>query len=300
MLAFAYGAAGIADLWWGAGLLHGLKLVAVAVIAQAVLGMAQELLRRRAARLDRRGGAGAGLVRSRLARPARGDRRRRSRRIGGGSRRAGRRRPTISRRICRAARRSSRWRCFWRCWRCRSCPPARGWRRSPPPSIAPARWCSAAAMSCCRCCATRWLRRDCCRRTRSSPATARRRRCRGRCSPWRPISARSPERRRPGSQAASWRWRRSSCRGCWRLSPRCRSGARCAARRMRKARWRESTRRWSACSPRRSTIRPSSARCSARAISPSRRRRSRRLSPGARRRSSSPPSPRRRAWRLRA
>ena len=41
MLAFAYGAAGIADLWWGAGLLHGLKLVAVAVIAQAVLGMAK-------------------------------------------------------------------------------------------------------------------------------------------------------------------------------------------------------------------------------------------------------------------
>ena len=39
MLAFAYGAAGIADLWWGAGLLHGLKLMAVAVIAQAVLGM---------------------------------------------------------------------------------------------------------------------------------------------------------------------------------------------------------------------------------------------------------------------
>jgi chromate transporter len=41
MLAFAYGAAGIADLWWGAGLLHGLKLMAVAVIAQAVLGMAR-------------------------------------------------------------------------------------------------------------------------------------------------------------------------------------------------------------------------------------------------------------------
>jgi chromate transporter len=41
MLAFAYGAAGIADLWWGVGLLHGLKLMAVAVIAQAVLGMAK-------------------------------------------------------------------------------------------------------------------------------------------------------------------------------------------------------------------------------------------------------------------
>jgi chromate transporter len=41
MLAFAFGAAGIADVWWGAGLLHGLKLMAVAVIAQAVLGMAK-------------------------------------------------------------------------------------------------------------------------------------------------------------------------------------------------------------------------------------------------------------------
>ena len=41
MLAFADGAAGLADLWWGAGLLHGLKLMAVAVIAQAVLGMAR-------------------------------------------------------------------------------------------------------------------------------------------------------------------------------------------------------------------------------------------------------------------
>ena len=41
MLAFAYGASGIAGVWWGAGLLHGLKLMAVAVIAQAVLGMAK-------------------------------------------------------------------------------------------------------------------------------------------------------------------------------------------------------------------------------------------------------------------
>jgi chromate transporter len=41
MLAFAYGAAGAAGLWWGAGLLHGLKLMAAAVVAQAVLGMAK-------------------------------------------------------------------------------------------------------------------------------------------------------------------------------------------------------------------------------------------------------------------
>ena len=288
MLAFAYGAAGIADLWWGAGLLHGLKLVAVAVIAQAVLGMAKSFC----ADAPRASIAAAALA---LVSFVPGSLAQLAAIVGGGlagmaavrgARDGGGRR--FRARVCRAARRSSRWRSFSRCWRCRSRPPARGSRRSPPPSIAPARWCSAAAMSCCRCCATPWLRRDCCRRAHSSPAMARRRRCRDRCSPWRPASARSPERRRRESRAGSWRWRRSSCRGCWRLSPRCRSGARCAARRMRKPRWRESMRRWSACSPRRSTIRPSSAPCRARAISPSRRRRSRFSSPGARRRSSSP------------
>jgi chromate transporter len=43
LIAFAYGAGSLADLAWGAGLLHGLKLVAVAVVAQAVLGMARNL-----------------------------------------------------------------------------------------------------------------------------------------------------------------------------------------------------------------------------------------------------------------
>ncbi|MGO4869625.1 MAG: chromate efflux transporter [Roseiarcus sp.] len=43
MLLFAYGAGGLAGSWWGAGLLHGLKLVAVAIVAQAVLGMARSL-----------------------------------------------------------------------------------------------------------------------------------------------------------------------------------------------------------------------------------------------------------------
>ena len=43
LLAFAYGARQIADAPWGAGLLHGLKLVAVAIVAQAVLGMARTL-----------------------------------------------------------------------------------------------------------------------------------------------------------------------------------------------------------------------------------------------------------------
>ena len=43
LLVFAFGAGSLADTSWGAGLLHGLKLVAVAVVAQAVLGMARSL-----------------------------------------------------------------------------------------------------------------------------------------------------------------------------------------------------------------------------------------------------------------
>lgn len=43
LLLFAYGAGSIADSPLGAGLLRGLKLVAVAVVAQAVLGMARGL-----------------------------------------------------------------------------------------------------------------------------------------------------------------------------------------------------------------------------------------------------------------
>jgi chromate transporter len=43
MVAFAYGAGSIAESTAGAGLLHGLKLVAVAIVAQAVLGMARSL-----------------------------------------------------------------------------------------------------------------------------------------------------------------------------------------------------------------------------------------------------------------
>lgn len=43
MLLFGYGAGSIAGLPWGAGLLHGLKLVAVAIVAQAVMGMARSL-----------------------------------------------------------------------------------------------------------------------------------------------------------------------------------------------------------------------------------------------------------------
>ena len=43
MVLFAYGAGSLAESALGAGLLHGLKLVAVAIVAQAVLGMARTL-----------------------------------------------------------------------------------------------------------------------------------------------------------------------------------------------------------------------------------------------------------------
>jgi chromate transporter len=43
MVLFAFGAGSIADSHTGAGLLHGLKLVAVAIVAQAVMGMARSL-----------------------------------------------------------------------------------------------------------------------------------------------------------------------------------------------------------------------------------------------------------------
>ena len=43
MFAFAFAAAGLADSARGAGLLHGLKLAAVAIVAQAVAGMARSL-----------------------------------------------------------------------------------------------------------------------------------------------------------------------------------------------------------------------------------------------------------------
>jgi chromate transporter len=43
MILFAFGAGTIADSHVGAGVLHGLKLVAVAIVAQAVMGMARSL-----------------------------------------------------------------------------------------------------------------------------------------------------------------------------------------------------------------------------------------------------------------
>ena len=43
LILFAWGAGSLADTAWGAGVLHGLKLVAVAIVAQAVMGMARTL-----------------------------------------------------------------------------------------------------------------------------------------------------------------------------------------------------------------------------------------------------------------
>jgi chromate transporter len=43
MLAFAYGAGALGEAGWSGGLLHGLKLAAVAIVAQAALGMAESL-----------------------------------------------------------------------------------------------------------------------------------------------------------------------------------------------------------------------------------------------------------------
>ena len=141
------------------GILHGLKLVAVAVVAQAIWGMANSLTpdRARAAialaavaivvfiggSFGQIGaialGAVAGLW---LCRGDGSDACGPSRLFGIASARRGR-------------ARAVRGRCSWsrRWWRQR---PARKGLRCSTRSIVPARWCSAAAMSCCRCCRRRW------------------------------------------------------------------------------------------------------------------------------------------------
>ena len=101
------------------------------------------------------------------------------------------------------------------CSACRSC--AAAYRisrasRCSTPSIAPARWCSAAAMSCCRCCSRRSCRRAGSATTPFSPAMARRRRFRARCSPSPPISARMVRARRTASPAPRSASSRSFCR----------------------------------------------------------------------------------------
>ena len=190
----------------GAGLLHGLKLVAVAIVAQAVWGMARTLCpdRERASiavvaaliisvqqLVGRRRSAAILLGRHRRAvalpgRAADADR-------------------THRRCRCRAAPGFVALAAFFvlarRRFRCCARSGLRTASRCSTHSIAPARWCSAAAMSCCRCCARRSSRRAGSATMRSSPATARRRPCRDRCSPSPPISAPSSSRRRTASPA---------------------------------------------------------------------------------------------------
>ena len=215
MILFGYGVTRFGDLS-GAAWLHGLKIVAVAVVAQAVWGMARSLCPDKERATVAVGAAILALGVPVGVGPGRRDRRRRADRLGPAgrprgvpARRAARRAPAarlVDRRpdaVLRAAVRvaaargggagSSRSRCSTR-------------------STARARWCSAAAMSCCRCCRPRWCRRAGCRTTRSSPATARRRRCRGRSSPSRPISARSMRPAPNGWVGGLSAWSRSSCR----------------------------------------------------------------------------------------
>ena len=59
---FAYGAGALARPLSATGFPHGLKLVAVAIVAQAVLGMARNLCFRSSARLDRRRSPFSGMA----------------------------------------------------------------------------------------------------------------------------------------------------------------------------------------------------------------------------------------------
>ena len=141
----------------GAGVLHGLKLVAVAIVAQAVWGMARSLCPDRprasiAALSAAPGPAGLGLDRP--------DRRHRARAPSPASCCAAAARRSVPEAIAvPVSRRAGAAflaafalllgagavrRAGVASWGCST------------PSTAPARWCSGAAMSCCRCCATRW------------------------------------------------------------------------------------------------------------------------------------------------
>ena len=158
LVLFAYGAGALGGPI-GAGLLHGLKLVAVAIVAQAVWGMARTLCpdrerasiavvgsadhsvqhlvgRRRSALLCSAASLGCGFA-------------------------VARRRPVRARRRCRCRARAGLAALAAFFVLLAGLPILRGLIASLPaslcstPSIAPARWCSAAAMSCCRCCAKR-------------------------------------------------------------------------------------------------------------------------------------------------
>ena len=193
MIAFGYGVARLGDVAQAAWL-HGLKIVAVAVVAQAVWGMARKLCpdRLRATLAIARGAAGARFAQCASARSARSS-------LGG----------LIGWRLLPAETKPAHSAIAIRIAEPlaiaaliavlrAACRPAAARRRdaattpsrSSTASIARARWSSAAVTSCCRCCRQRSCRRAGSATTRSLPATARRRRCPARSSPSLPISAR--------------------------------------------------------------------------------------------------------------
>ena len=157
LFAFALGATAFTGPF-AEGVLHGLKLVAVAVVAQAIWGMASSLTPDRA----RAGIALAAIAIvvfiggsfGQIGAIALGAM------PGSGSAAAmGQRLRAISAFRFRAGTARSRSRCSRRCSCSRRCcrqrPAGKGLRCSTR-SIAPARWCSAAATSCCRCCRRKW------------------------------------------------------------------------------------------------------------------------------------------------
>ena len=229
MIALAYLAPQL-DGAWGEGVLHGLQIAAAAVVLQALVAMARTLavgpiragiaIGAAAGLLIAHGpvaqilalaaGAvfGAGLPARAGARPQPDDPATPAGAAGGLGGGAGRLRP--------AARPS-----------CRSWPPGWTTRRWawPASSTAPAPWCSAAAMWCCRCCRARW----------SGRGWLDQRRLPGRlwrgAGPARPaVQLRGLRRRGPagGARRLAGRpggaGRRSSCRACCWCWACCRSG----------------------------------------------------------------------------
>ena len=212
MVLFAYGAGSIADSPTGAALLHGLKLVAVAIVAQAVLGMARSLCpdRQRASiaalalilmllvpgSLSQVGTIVLGGIAGIFVCRARAETAPDSLAI------------PVSHGVAiislvvalyclpsHSCRRAARWLCSTR-------------------SIAPELWYSVAVMLCCPCCAMPSWHRDGSATARSLRATARRRRCPVRCSPSPHISVPWQTCRRVALQVPSSHLWRSSCRDC--------------------------------------------------------------------------------------
>jgi len=191
MVAFGYGIGALGNAA-GSGWLHGLKVAAVAVVAQAELGMARTLAPDRARATlavaaaiialgapSSWGQIGAivlgGIVGAVLLR--------------GGEEIAPAALPLHVSRVLGALLLAVFFALLigCRCWPRRF--PRRRSRNSTR-SIARARWCSAADTSCCRCCRPRSCRRAGSTTTPFSPVTAPHKPCPDRCSPSPPISAR--------------------------------------------------------------------------------------------------------------